>query len=158
MKKYKLLKSDPAFTVIELLVIVLTLSILAATSITSFRGYVARSRLAEPFLLLGKMADQQAVYFDTNGAFIETGPTNIPPTNSSVQVEFVGNWNAISFSVADAIRFGYRCYQDTGPLVFICEAQGDQNGDGNPSIIQITLDATSGTVSKSNFYIFDELE
>ncbi len=160
MKKFRFLKnSSKAFTVIELMVIVLTVSILAATAISSFGGYVRRSRIAEAYSLLGKIADQQVIYYEKNRAFVETGPTNIPPGQNPVQVNFGGSWSELGFSVGDAVRFGYRCYEDASPEEFICEAQGDQDGDGDPSIIQIRLDATSGQPQKGPaFFIFDELE
>jgi prepilin-type N-terminal cleavage/methylation domain-containing protein len=163
MKKLKFLNQEIArpkrgMTVIELMMAFLVISILAATSVVSLNAYVKRSRLAEPYLLLSKMADQQIVHFERNRAFIEAGPTNIPPTGQPVRVDFVGNWVALSFSTSDQIRFGYRCYEDTGPADFICEAQGDQDADGDPSIVQIRISANQNQATKSNFFIFDELE
>jgi len=159
MKNFKCLKNKRGFTIIELMVMVLVLALLAGTAILTLKGYTARSRLAEAYLLLGKMADQQIVYFQNNRAFIPTGPDNIPPSPQATRVNFSGNWVSINFSSADELRFGYQCYADTGPEDFICEAQGDQDGDGNPSIIQIRVGvAADGNPIKGGFYTFDELE
>jgi Tfp pilus assembly protein PilE len=146
------------FTVIELMVAFLVISILAATSIVTLNTYIVRSRVAEAYMLLGKMADQQVVHYEKNRSFVTAGPTNIPPSSQAVIATFAGNWVDLSFATSDAIRFGYRCYEDTGPTDFVCEAQGDQDGDGDPSLIQIRVSAAGGQISKSSFSIFDELE
>ena len=140
------------------MIVVLVLGLLAGTSAITLTGYFARSRVSEAYLMLGKMADQQAVYYQNNQSFIPTGPDNIPPSGTPTRINFVGNWVSINFSSSDALRYGYQCYEDTGPLDFICEAQGDQDGDGNPSIIQIRLGVANGSPTKSAFFSFDELE
>jgi len=159
MKNFNRSKDKCGMTVIELMIVLVTLAILAGTSILTLQGYFARSRLSEAYVLLGKMADQQIVYYQNNRSFIPTGPENIPPPLVPTRVNFTGNWISINFSTPDALRFGYQCYEDTGPDDFICEAQGDQDGDGNPSIIQIRVGAgANGSITKSSFFSFDELE
>lgn len=162
MRTYRLLKSrfsSRALTVIELMVALMVTLILASTAIEFLQAYVYRSRTAEAFLALGKMADGQAAHFVKNGAFIETGPSNIPPAGDPTSVSFTGAWNAIDFNIIEPVRFGYRCYEDTGPEDFICEAQGDQDRDGNVSIIQMRVSVVDGRPQKAaGFVVFDELE
>jgi len=150
-------KRHRAFTLMELLIVVLVLGLLAATATQLYDGYIRRSKTQEVYLLLPRIADGQVVYFQENGTFIETGPTNIPPSVNRVQADFsADNWPAIRFAPAGSIQYGYQCYRLGAEM--ICEAQGDLDGDGNVSIFSIRLTPQGQEVTRSSMFIFDELE
>lgn len=164
MKTNLIQKNRQAFTLIELMVVILSISLLASTAFAAYSNYVKRSKTAEVSAILTQIANLQYDYFLANGAFAETGPTNIPPPGGqSTSVDFLANpaenWSAIRFDVKDPVRYGYRCYQNGSPASHICEAQGDLDGDGDISIFSIQIDVnTDGEPTRTGISSFDELE
>ena len=146
------------FTLIELMVVVAILAILFSTAFQFYRGYILRSKTQEVYLLLPKIADGEVIQYQTEGSFIELPPINIPPTLNKVTGDFSASaWKQVRFSPASTIYYGYQGY--TSGTDFVCEAQGDLNGDGNVSIFSVTLVPASGVnVNRGGLVYFDELE
>lgn len=155
--------SNEAFTLIELMVVVLSISLLAGTAFAAYGNYVKRSKTVEAVTILNQLASLQYQYYNQHNEFIETGPTNIPPGPNAVNVDFLAdpshNWALLRFSVNDPIRYGYRCYENGSPQAWACQAVGDLDGDGIPSLhfIEMFIDA-SGNFVRGSVYGFDELE
>ncbi len=64
------------FTLIELMIVVAIIGILAAIAMPQYNKYVARTQVAEAFVLLGSVKQALTLYYQENGAF---------PTQSSHQ-------------------------------------------------------------------------
>ena len=60
-----------AFTLIELLIVVLIVGILTAIALPQYQKAVKRSRAAEARLLVKTIADAEAVYFLSNGTYTQ---------------------------------------------------------------------------------------
>lgn len=145
------------FTLVELMIVIAIVGILAATTSSAYINYFRISRTQEVFLLLPKIANSEVSYFETNGNFIDVGPANIPPSSTPVSYDFsTGNWPKINFKSATQILFGYQGYLSGSD--FVCEAQGDQDGDGDLSIFSILISTASGVPSRGGVLIFDQME
>jgi|GEM_PF-4324112 len=149
---------NQAFTLIEVMVAAVMIAILAATSIEFYGTYIKRTETQEVYMLLPKIANGEVVYYQKNGNFIDVGPVNIPPSAQRVTGDFtINNWPNIDFYTSSQILFGYRGY--TSGSNFVCEAQGDQNGDGNTSIFTMNIIPKSkDEVTRGGVVYFDELE
>ncbi|PIR21900.1 MAG: hypothetical protein COV44_10815 [Deltaproteobacteria bacterium CG11_big_fil_rev_8_21_14_0_20_45_16] len=146
------------FTLIELMIVVAIISVLFSTAFQFYEGYVLRSKTQEVYLLLPKIVDGEVLQYQTVGNFIELSPVNIPPSINKVTGDFSADvWKQVRFSPASQIYFGYQGY--TSGADFVCEAQGDLNGDGDVSIFSVTLTPTGAvTLNRGGLVYFDELE
>lgn len=156
--------SNSAFTLIELMVVIASVSLLAGTASLAYGKYVKRSQTTETYAMLTKIAELQVAYWHENGAFVATGPTNIPPAGAApVDVNFEAdpshNWRTLRFNTDAAVRYGYRCYENSGPTDWLCEAQGDLDNDGDLALFYVNIVVSaSGDPVASKVYFFDELE
>lgn len=149
---------SPAFTLIELMIVVMILGVLAATATSAFKTYVLRSKTTEALQGISKMVQSEIVYYEKNSTFLSAGPSNIPPSATKVTVDFTAdpNWSTLAFGFGDAIQYGYQATATAGNSVD-CEAQGDLNGDGITSLFQRNV--TRGTTFVVGSVVtFDELE
>lgn len=149
------------FTLIELMIVVAIIGILAASANSFFQNYLLRSKTQEAILSLSKISEGQIVYYSRVDSFTSLGPTNIPPSPTKVRVNFrsnpAWNWNRIQFEISTPILYGYQAYQSGSE--YICEAQGDLDGDGDVSIFNIAVGVDStGQTYRTGLIYFDELE
>jgi prepilin-type N-terminal cleavage/methylation domain-containing protein len=63
-------RRDRAFTLVELMIVVVIISILAAIATVGFRRYVARARMTETASVLAEMASKEQVYFLEFGRYL----------------------------------------------------------------------------------------
>jgi prepilin-type N-terminal cleavage/methylation domain-containing protein len=154
------LEDSKGFSLIELMIVVAIISIMSATAMSLFRNYSARSRTAEATLSVAKIAEAEVGYYQRFETFVEAGPSNIPPSSSANDIDFtVGNWQVLGFSLSGASLFGYQTTL-TGAASVDCEAQGDQDGDGNPSIFTRSVEVSPGMAAPQMgpILVVDELE
>lgn len=151
--------TESGFTLMELMIVVLTIGILAATAISGFDNYWRRSKSAEVHGGLAKLVEGEITYYVKNGNFLEAGPTNIPPSQTKTVVSFATdpNWAILSFGFNDPIYFGYQAVSSSATTID-CEAFGDLDGDGDMSTFRRTVTASGATASAGALYILDELE
>jgi prepilin-type N-terminal cleavage/methylation domain-containing protein len=62
-----------AFTLIELMVVIVIIGILATVATPAYKNYVLRSKMAEAYVGLDAMKKAQITYFHTNGHFFDFG-------------------------------------------------------------------------------------
>lgn len=150
-----------AFTLVELMIVVAILGILAASGGSLFTHYLSRSKTQEAVISLAKIAEAQISYHARADEFSTLGPTNIPPSSTKVQVDFFSdpswNWQRVGFSISTPIYYGYQSY--ASGTEFVCEAQGDLDGDGDISLFSINVGVdTQGRAYRSALIHLDELE
>lgn len=155
----KIYSASRAFTLIELMVVVMLISILSVSAFQVYDTYINRSKTQEVYLMLPKIARGSAAYYEVNGVWVPLGPSNIPPSPIKTNVDFLADpgWNRVSFSVDAQVYYGYRGYENAGD--FVAEAQGDLDGDGDVSIFNLPITvAGPGKTTIGGIVFFDELE
>ena len=174
-----MLKKKAAFTLIELMIVVAILGILAAIAIPAFIGYVRRSKTAEATGNLSSLFKSAASYMNAerqgqgiaanNGAFCSVGTDTLTPSPTPNKQLFNAGANAqaLGFSIADFVYFGYgltgsaKCgWGANQAAVYTFFAQGDLDGDS----IKSTFELAAGTdkdvtlYHAKGFYIVNEIE
>ena len=65
------------FTLIELMIVVAIIGVLAAIAMPQYNKYVARTQVAEAFVLLGPVKQALTLYYQENGAFPNQADMNV---------------------------------------------------------------------------------
>ena len=88
-------KSNQAFTLVELFVVVLIIGILAAVAIPQYKKAVAKSRATQAFTMLSTAYEHAVVYFMENGTYPSTFDEmgmDVPwPVTSSASLKWSNN-------------------------------------------------------------------
>jgi prepilin-type N-terminal cleavage/methylation domain-containing protein len=160
MKSITMNKRHHGFSIIELMMVVGILAVLASVAVPGFENYMYRSKTSEAITNLQAMVQGQIRYYGENTTFAAAGPTNIPPSGISQNIDFTADpaWSAIYFSVHGQTLYGYEAVL-AAPDDVDCRAIGDLNADGNTSLFHRQIQATaSDRFNVSTLYFFDELE
>ena len=70
--------SKSGFTLLELLIVVIIVSILAAVALPQFGKVMEKSRAAEGVAILGAIRTAQLFYYEEHGEYRQEGPWNSP--------------------------------------------------------------------------------
>ncbi len=62
-------KNAKGFTLIELMIVIAIIGVLAAIAMPQYNKYVARTQVAEAFVLLGQVKQALTLYYQETGAF-----------------------------------------------------------------------------------------
>lgn len=135
-----------AFTLIELMLVVMITSILAAIALPSMSNYVKDSKKSEARLNLRKMYDGEVAYFYEEHTtregkvlspqFVHIQPWNPdnPGANKRLGNWETPGWRAIKFNPGGPVLYSYWTWAlddgDTGEVFFVVGASGDLNEDG----------------------------
>jgi type IV pilus assembly protein PilA len=174
------MKKKAAFTLIELMIVVAILGILAALAIPAFIGYVRRAKTSEATGNLSSMFKSAASYMNAerqgqgvgaaNGAYCSVGSDSLTPTPNANKQQFSAGANAqaLGFSIADFVYFGYgissnasKCgWTANQALVYTFFAQGDLDADGVRSTFELATATDKDTTlyHAKGFYIANEIE
>lgn len=163
------------FTLIELMIVVAIIGILAAVAIPSYVKYVRRSETIEAGLNMQRLYDGAVAYYMSDHAAADgtlyarqfppsAGPTPATPPAGKKYTPSPSDfatpqWTALNFEIRDPIRYSY-AFINTSATTGIIQAQGDLNGDGNPSTFQRSATAidNDGVRGGSGMYVENELE
>jgi prepilin-type N-terminal cleavage/methylation domain-containing protein len=153
------------FTLIEIMITVAITGVLAAVAIPAYMKYVRRSYTTEATMNLRVMYDGAVSYYtgehsDSVGAILARQfpnsaaptPTTIPSgvKHQPVATEYeTPEWEALDFAVRDPYRYQYSFNSSKNGNVNsgVMMAQGDLDGDGNPSLFQRICTGTTDGVS-----------
>lgn len=86
--------NQKAFTLVELLIVVVIIGIMASLAIPRFTGQTEKARVAEAVNILSAMRRGQEVFFNENGFYLEISITGLPP----VQNVDTSKWSQIGMS------------------------------------------------------------
>jgi prepilin-type N-terminal cleavage/methylation domain-containing protein len=64
---------DPGMTLVELMIVVVVISILAAIAVVGYRKYIASARVSEATAMLAEFAAKEQLYFLDNGLYHPLG-------------------------------------------------------------------------------------
>ncbi len=173
------------FTLIELMVVLATLSVLLALAIPGFMGYVARSKTSEVSGNLNLMfkgaeayyiqasAGSQDVGSGTAGHCIVGTTALLPatPTAAKQLVNFlsVAEFQSLGFSISDPVFYGYRvlatggtsaCNMGASTTLYTFLAMGNLDGDSVFSRFELATgsDASNVLYHSVGMYIVNESE
>ena len=173
-------KKKAAFTLIELMIVVAILGILAALAIPAFIGYVRRAKTSEATGNLSSMFKSAAAYMNAerqgqgiganNGAFCSVGSDALTPSPTPNKQQFNASTNAqaLGFSIADFVYFGYGVSSNSSKCgwnanqasVYTFFAQGDLDGDSVRSTFELAAGTDKDVVlyHAKGFFIANEIE
>lgn len=182
MKNQNTKKPGLGFTLVELMIVVVIVSILAAIALPMYSKYVRKSRTSEAISNLGAIALYEETYFSENDKYTTAfpNPTGAPPTTSDVGgrkafSSAVTGWSQLGKVIPDGqrvyfqyeIRAGQYSSATTTTAVLstnvlvdptgTTQAGGSANCAGNAASLQLCANGCTGTVGipatpSSNWY------
>ena len=178
-------KHKQAFTLIELMVVIASLSVLLMVAIPAFGGYVKRSKTSEAMSNINMMFRGAVAYYEQEAAGAQgiasgqaghciVGTTALfptTPTSGKQQANFhtVAEFKSLGFSIVDPVYYGYRilttggvsvCGQAASSDVYTFMAMGDIDADNVFSRFELAAgtDASNALYHSRGFYIVNEPE
>ena len=115
-----------AYTLIDVMVVVLIISVLSSVAVNRYQKFVASSKRPEAVMAFRALAAAQREYMLTRGRFAGTFDA------LGFRVE---GGQRISSTEIQGRRYNYRLVQDEGPRSWYCVASGDIDGDAFRDII-----------------------
>jgi type II secretory pathway pseudopilin PulG len=114
------------YTLLDVMVVVLIISVLGSVALNQYSTYVARARRPETVMAFRSIATSQREYLLTHG-------------------QYAGTFSALGFNIERGTRispteiqglvYNYRMLQDDGPRSWYVVATGNIDGDPFPDII-----------------------
>jgi len=108
------------YTLIDVMIVTVIMSVLSSLAITSYQSYVARAKRPEAVMTFRALAAAQREHLVTRG-------------------KYAGTFDALGFRVEggkrispteiEGRRYTFRLIQDEGPRSWYCLASGDIDGD-----------------------------
>lgn len=108
------------YTLVDVMIVVLIISVLATMAVNRYQVFVARSKRPEAVMTFRALAAQQREYLLTHGKYAGTFDA------LGFRVE---GGERISSTEVQGRRYNYRLVQDDGPRSWYCIASGNVDGD-----------------------------
>jgi prepilin-type N-terminal cleavage/methylation domain-containing protein len=175
-----------AFTLIELMVVVVILGVLAAIAIPSFIGYVRRARTSEAVVTLGAMYGAASALYvaEHSGRQVQSTvvtacvaePNSLSPSTprSTKQVFTAGpGFDELAFKMPDFVYYGYgftsignaggiTCFANSASLTQVNTfyARGYLDEDGTRSTFELSVGANGASqlYHARGIYVANEME
>jgi type IV pilus assembly protein PilA len=175
-----------AFTLIELMVVVVILGVLAAIAIPSFIGYIRRARTSEAIQSLGSMYGAASALYvaEHSGRQVQSTvvtacvaePNSLSPSApTSYKQAFTGGpgFDELTFKLPDFVYYGYgfssigapggiTCFANSGSVtdVYTFYAHGDLDHNGVQSTFELSVGASGANqlYHSRGLYVANEME
>lgn len=119
-ERERYLKNNPGFTMLELIVVIIVLSVLVGVALPQYADFVEKGAVAEALAMIDQIATAEIIYHTETGNYINQfsagPPLNIP-----------GNWN-VGYSTDY-----YWCYMARVDEPNKCNVYATRVNKGNPS-------------------------
>jgi prepilin-type N-terminal cleavage/methylation domain-containing protein len=105
-------KNTTAFTLVELMVVIIIIGILAAIAVPSYKTYIVHTKIAEAYSLLENLGKIEITYFSNNGEFYNQPQANPLYLDQPMKVESDVYWDDFGYhsSVGSNVYFSYRSF------------------------------------------------
>lgn len=140
------MKTDKAFTLVELVVTIAVIVILSTISVPIYKGYVGKTMYAEGYSLLGRIRDAQLLYHAEYGYFLQNTHSSAKSANYTCNEEVTGI-NARSNKYFTLFRIGYYNWHTNEQYktsFAACVVKPPKLTKGNLSIIEMVYSLTTG--------------
>lgn len=179
-------RKKDAFTLIELMVVVVILGVLAAIAIPSFIGYVRRARTSEAVITLGGMYGSASALYVAEHSGRQVTSTVVtacvaepnalsPAAPKSIKQAFTGGpgFDELAFKMPDFVYYGYgftsignpggvTCFANSSSLtkVYTFYARGDLDDDGTKSTFELSVGSNGANqlYHARGMYVSHEME
>jgi prepilin-type N-terminal cleavage/methylation domain-containing protein len=102
-----------AFSLIELMLVVVIIGVLSALAMPAYRKYILNSKLSESYTTLDVMGKSQMTFYNENSEFFNIGPPENPLIiQANMVIESDANWERFGYPVAvgNNVFFSYRTW------------------------------------------------
>jgi prepilin-type N-terminal cleavage/methylation domain-containing protein len=166
-------RPSAAFTLIELMIVVVIIAVLAAVAIPTYMSYVKRSRTVEATTFIGEIRQRQETYRAEFGQYCAVSGTAFGTWNPTAAVTggeaqawtSTAEWQQLGAAPDSAVRFQYATIAgapgttpagvagyDGSDFWFVSQAIGDLDNDGDLVTFEGYSAASTIWVSDSKGY------
>jgi|JI10StandDraft_1071094.scaffolds.fasta_scaffold79746_2 prepilin-type N-terminal cleavage/methylation domain-containing protein len=128
-----------AFTLVELMVVIIIIGILAAIAVPSYQKYAINSKMAEGTVVMGVIAQSEIKYFQEHSEFVFADHSgdhgkNPPSLDPTATFETSARWETLGYPITlgSHSHFGYMVvsgkYDSSGTFVNVSSTTGNNFG------------------------------
>lgn len=152
--------SKPAFSLIELMVVVAIIALLSMIAIPKFKRYIARAKRTEAYAMLNSIGTAERMYWNDHGRYVDklAGSEGIgwKPEGYRGKGEKEKFYYTYGFSGAEGINYftgklgassSNLSKSHAGKEKFLAIAAGDIDGDGDLDILGIDQDGAISIIN-----------